>query len=131
MSFTAAAVRRLVKIDPAIVSDAEIEAYADDGYTDAIDVAIALCDYMATLDSSATSKIKVGPIAIDKAESSRNWQAIKDNLIKRKLSGAGLPGGSVGMILTSSAAGATQTGPTESQIYTGQFDNPPESADNE
>ena len=126
MSFTAAAVRRLVNIDPSIVSDSEIEAYADDGYIYAIDVAIALCDYMATLDSSATSDIKVGPISIKKAESSRNWQLIKKNLILRKNTGAGVPGdGGVGLAGLTTTASATQTGDTQSQVYVGQFDNPP------
>lgn len=128
MSFTAAAVRRLVNIDPSVVSDSEIEAYADDGYTAAIDVAIALCDYMASIDSSATSRIKVGPISIDRAQSSSNWQSIKDNLIKRRNYGEG--GSSIGGASLTFFGGATQTGSTESQVTTGMFDNPPE-PDNE
>lgn len=130
MAYTVAAVRRLVNIDPLIVSDTTIEGYADDGYTDAIDVAIALCDYMASLDSSATNDIRVGPISIKKSESSRNWQSIKDNLIKRKMLGIGSPGG-IGLNGLMNVGGAVQTGRTDSQVFVGQFDNPPESVDHE
>lgn len=126
MSFTAGAVRRLVNIDAEIVSDEFIEAYADDGYTSAIDVAIALCDYMATRSVSDTNRITVGPITIQRASDSTNWQAIKKNLILRKNSGAGVPGGSGGLY---AIGGATQTGVAPSQNYIGQFDNPPESED--
>lgn len=125
MSFTAAAVRRLVNIDPAVVSDADIEAYADDGYTSAIDVAIALCDWMATRTVDGSESIKVGPITIQSASGSQNWQAIKDNLIKRKNLGIG-PGGGLGLAGLTFPGGATLTGDFESQVSVGQFDNPPD-----
>jgi len=42
MSYTVSAVRRLINIDPAIVSDTFIQGYADDGFTAAVDVAFAV-----------------------------------------------------------------------------------------
>lgn len=125
MSFTAAAVRRLVFIDPAIISDSEIEAYADDGYTVAIDVAIAIADWMATQTAGSSESIKVGPITIQSAGSSQNWQAIKDNLIKRKNLGID-PGSGLGLAGLTFPGGVTLTGDFESQVSVGQFDNPPD-----
>jgi hypothetical protein len=124
MSFTVDAVRRLVYVPE--LDDTQIQAYADDGYTDAIDVAIAICDYMATRTGGASKMIKVGPITIDKAASSQNWQQIKDNLIKRKLLGTGVPGGGVGLAGLTTFGAATLTGGGLSEpVYVGQFDNPP------
>lgn len=132
MSYTVAAVRRLINIDPAVVSDEFINGYADDGFTDAIDVAIALADYMATQSTSATGSIRVGPITIDKAAASQNWQAIKDNLIKRKTLGAGVAGGGLGLAGLTFPVGATLTGGGgQSQAFIGQFDNPPETLNDE
>ena len=131
MSYTVAAVRRLVNIDPAIVSDEFIEGYAEDGFTDAIDVAIALADYMATLSTSATEDIKVGPISIGKSSSSQNWQQIKDNLIKRKNLGAGTGGGGLGLAGLTFPVSAVLTGGGKPQAYIGQFDNPPGTPNNE
>lgn len=131
MSYTVAAVRRLVNIDAAIVSDEFIQGYADDGFIAAIDVAIALADYMATLSTSATRDIKVGPISIAKAEQSQNWQAIKDNLIKRKLTGSGVADGGLGLSSLTYPVDATLTGGGDPQAFIGQFDNPPETATDE
>lgn len=128
MSFTVEAVRRLVHAPE--IQDFEIEGYADDGYTDAIDVAIAICDYMATRTGGASKLIKVGPITIDKAASSQNWQQIKDNLIKRKLLGVGTPGGSVGLAGLTTFGGADLGGQGLSEpVFVGQFDNPPRSGE--
>lgn len=122
--FTVEAVRRLVHVPE--LQDFEIEGFADDGYTDAMSVAIAICDYMATRTSGNSKMIKVGPITIDKAENSRNWQQIKDNLIKRQLLGVGVPGGSVGLAGLTTFGGATLTGQGLSEpVFVGQFENPP------
>ena len=124
MAFTVEAVRRLVHAPE--LQDFQIEGYADDGFTDAIDVAIAICDLMATRTSGASKMLKVGPITIDKSASSQNWQQIKDNLIKRKMLGIGMPGGSVGILSTVGGVSLTGQGLSE-PVFVGQFDNPPRS----
>lgn len=124
MSYTVGAVRRLVHVPD--LADAQILGYADDGYTDAISVAIAICDYMATRTSGNTDSIKVGPISISKSGSSQNWQQIKDNLIKRQLLGIGTPNGGLGLAGLTTFAGADLTGQGLSEpVFVGQFDNPP------
>lgn len=123
MSFTVDAVRRLVYVPD--ITDPTILGYADDGYTDAIDVAIALCDYMATRTSGNTDSIKVGPISISKSKSSQNWQQIKDNLIKRKLLGVGSPGGLGLAGLTTFGDAVVTGGNCPDNAWIGQFDNPP------
>lgn len=122
MSFTVEAVRRLVYVPE--LKDYEIEGYAEDGYTDAVDVAIAICDMMATRTGGASKMLKVGPITIDKSASSQNWQQIKDNLIKRKLLGIGVAGGGLGVMSTVGGVSLTGTGLSE-PVFVGQFDNPP------
>lgn len=122
MAFTVEAVRRLVYVPE--LKDYEIEGYAEDGYTDAVDVAIAICDLMATRTGGASKMLKVGPITIDKAASSQNWQQIKDNLIKRKLLGIGVAGGGLGVMSTVGGVSLTGTGLSE-PVFVGQFDNPP------
>jgi hypothetical protein len=126
MSFTVDAVRRLVNVPD--ITDEFILGYADDGYTEAIDVAIALCDYMASLTGANSKLIKVGPITIDKEAVSQNWQSIKDNLIKRKFTGAGVPCG-IGLAGLTTFAGAVVTGSgCPENVWIGQFDNPPQTA---
>lgn len=122
MSFTVEAVRRLVHVPE--LTDNQILGYADDGYTDAISVAIAICDYMATRTSGNTDSIKVGPISISKSGSSQNWQQIKDNLIKRQLLGIGTPNGGGAGLMTFGGADLTGQGLSE-PVFVGQFDNPP------
>lgn len=124
MTFTVEAVRRLVYVPE--LQDSEIEGYADDGYTNAVDVAIAICDLMATRTSGSSKMLKVGPITIDKAANSQNWQQIKDNLIKRKLLGIGMPDGSVGILSTVGGVSLTGQG-LSGPVFVGQFDNPPRS----
>lgn len=127
MTFTVDAVRRLVYVPD--VTDPEILGYADDGYTDAIDVAIALCDYMASRTGANSKLIKVGPITIDKEAASQNWQSIKDNLIKRKLLGVGSPGGLGLAGLTTFGDAVVTGGDCPDNAWIGQFDNPPLSGD--
>jgi len=124
MAFTVEAVRRLVNVPD--LTDDFIEGYAEDGYTDAMGVAIAICDYMATSSGSASNTLKVGPITLQKSEGADYWLRTKDNLIKRQLLGIGVPGGTGGVLTF--AGGVTLTGGScPDQAYVGQFDNPPKS----
>lgn len=123
MSFTVEAVRRLVNVPD--LTDDFIEGYAEDGYADAIYVAIAICDYMVTGSGSASKTLKVGPITLENSEGADYWLRVKDNLIKRVQLGIGVPGGSGGLLTF--AAGATLTGGCPDEAYVGQFDNPPRS----
>lgn len=123
MSYTVDAVRRLVNVPT--LTDEFIQGYADDGYTDALDVAIAICDYMASQTGGNSKLIKVGPITIDKEAVSQNWQSIKDNLIKRKLLGVGSPGGLGLAGLTTFGDAVVTGGDCPDNAWIGQFDNPP------
>lgn len=127
MAFTVDAVRRLVNVPD--LEDDFIEGYADDGYTDALSVAIAICDYMASGSGGASNQLTVGPITLKKSESSDYWLRVKDNLIKRVQLGIGTPGGLGSAGLTAFGAPALTGGNCEDQAYVGQFDNPPRSPD--
>lgn len=127
MSFTVEAVRRLVNVPD--LTDDFIEGYAEDGYTDAIGVAIAICDYMATGSGSASNQLTVGPITLKKSEGADYWLRVKDNIIKRTLLGVGVPGGLGAAGLTVFGAPTLTGGNCEDQAFVGQFDNPPRSPD--
>lgn len=127
MSFTVEAVRRLVNVPT--LEDDFIEGYADDGYTDALSVAIAICDYMATGSGSASNQLTVGPITLKKSEGADYWLKVKDNLIKRVQLGIGVPGSSGAASLTVFGAPTLTGGNCEDQAFVGQFDNPPRSPD--
>lgn len=128
MSFTVDAVRRLVNVPN--LSDDFIEGYAEDGYADAISVAIAICDYMATGSGSNSNRLTVGPITLQKSEGADYWMRVKDNLIKRVQTGIGIPGGGLGAGGYTVFGTPTLTGGNCSdQAYVGQFDNPPRSPD--
>ena len=87
------------------------------------DAAIALCDSAASVVES--EDIKLGSLAL-KSSGSDKWLALKDNLIKRAITGNGViinPDAT-----TSRYAGldAVMTGDDiPNQFTTGQFDNPP------
>lgn len=127
MSFTVEAVRRLVNVPD--LTDDFIDGYAEDGYSTALSVAIAICDYMASGSGSASNMLKVGPITLQKSEGAAYWLQIKDNLIKRQLLGIGVPGGLGAAGLTTFGAATLTGGNCPDQAWVGQFDNYPRKPD--
>jgi hypothetical protein len=117
---TVQGVRYLVAVPD--LPDEQIQYLIDGGYTSDIDVAIALCDYMASLVANSTD-IKVGPISLSGSQSADAWNKIKKDLILRKNLGAGVPGGGFGALM--GAGSVTLTGVAPPVIRRGQFDNPP------
>ncbi len=110
---------------PASITDDQIGDLIDNYAGSVIDAAIALADSAASLYASKAD-IKVGSISISNSQKAKAWQALKDNLIKRKLTGAG--GGPAGSASLAAAgiAGASLTGEAvPTQFWVGQFDNPP------
>lgn len=124
MTATVQGVRYLIDISQTDVPDANIQYLIDNGYTSDIDIAIALCDYMASKAASSTD-IKVGPISLSGSQTADAWNKIKKDLILRKNSGAGVPGGNGSFGVEMGAGGVTLTGRMPPQIVRGQMDNPP------
>ena len=87
------------------------------------DAAIALCDSAASVVES--EDIKLGSLAL-KSSGSDKWLALKDNLIKRKLTGSGII---IDPNANSSAYAGLDVVMTGTEIprqfTTGQFDNSP------
>lgn len=102
--------------------DEQIQYLIDAGYTSDIDVAIALCDYMASLSANSTD-IKVGPISLSGSQSTIAWDKIKKDLILRKTLGVGVPDGGSSFLVC--AGPAVLTGVAPPVVRRGQFDNPP------
>lgn len=89
------------------------------------DAAIALAESAASLSAADNESIKLGTLAIS-SDVSASWLAIKDNLIKRKLTNTGVivdpnEGGVTGI-----GIGATLYGSQIPRAFSeGQFNNPP------
>lgn len=118
-------VRYLINVPD--IPDEQIQWYIDNGYQTDIDIAIALCDYqLSTVNGSGDSKrITVGPITLESSDSVLNWDRLKRDLILRKNTGAGLPGGS-GAFNDLGIGSAVLTGQgMPPAIQRGQFNNPP------
>lgn len=118
-------VRYLINVPD--IPDEQIQWYIDNGYQTDIDIAIALCDYqLSTINGSGDSKrITVGPITLESSDSVLNWDRLKRDLILRKNTGAGLPGGS-GAFNDLGIGSAVLTGQgMQPAIQRGQFNNPP------
>ena len=109
------------------IPDEQIQWYIDNGYESDIDIAIAICDFMLSKSNVTgnTERITVGPITLQSSNSSSDWDRLKRDLILRKNTGAGLPGGSLftgdlgvgGTVLTG--------GGMPPAVQRGQFNNPP------
>lgn len=118
-------VRYLINVPD--IPDEQIQWYIDNGYQTDIDIAIALCDYqLSTVNGLGDSKrITVGPITLESSDSVLNWDRLKRDLILRKNTGAGLPGGSR-MFNDLGIGSAVLTGQgMQPAIQRGQFNNPP------
>lgn len=115
------------------IPDEQIQWYIDNGYETDIDIAIAICDFMLSKSnvSGNTERITVGPITLQSSNSSSDWDRLKRDLILRKNTGAGLPGGS----LLNSDLGVGSTvltgGGIQPAIQRGQFNNPPNTLETE
>ena len=109
------------------IPDEQIQWYIDNGYETDIDIAIAICDFMLSKSnvSGNTERITVGPITLQSSNSSSDWDRLKRDLILRKNTGAGLPGGS-GAFNDLGIGSAVLTGRgMPPAIQRGQFNNPP------
>lgn len=114
-------------IDVPDIPDEQIQWYIDNGYQTDIDIAIAICDFMLSRSnvSGNTESITVGPITLKNSNSSQDWDRLKRDLILRKNTGAGLPGGS-GTFNDLGIGSAVLTGQgMQPSIQRGQFNNPP------
>lgn len=114
-------------IDVPDIPDEQIQWYIDNGYQTDIDIAIAICDFMLSRSnvSGNTERITVGPITLQNSNSSQDWDRLKRDLILRKNTGAGLPGGS-GVFNDLGIGSAVLTGQGMlPAIQRGQFNNPP------
>lgn len=114
-------------IDVPDIPDEQIQWYIDNGYQTDIDIAIAICDFMLSRSnvSGNTERITVGPITLQNSNSSLDWDRLKRDLILRKNTGAGLPGGS-GVFNDLGIGSAVLTGQgMQPAIQRGQFNNPP------
>lgn len=108
---------------PDQITDAVIQTIIDSSQS-LHDAAIALAESAASLTAADAESIKLGTLAIS-SDVSTSWLAIKDNLIKRKLT-------NTGVIIDPNATtyavglGATLFGTQIPRAFSeGQFDNPP------
>lgn len=114
-------------IDVPNIPDDQIQWYIDNSYQSDIDIAIAICDFMLSRSnvSGNTERITVGPITLQNSNSSNDWDRLKRDLILRKNTGAGLPGGQ-GAFSDIGIGSAVLTGAgMQPAIQRGQFNNPP------
>ena len=108
---------------PADITDITIQVIIDSSQS-LHDAAIALAESAASLTAGDSESIKLGSLSIS-SDVSASWLAIKDNLIKRKLTNTGVivdpnaSGSGIGI-------GATLYGTQIPRSFSeGQFDNPP------
>lgn len=109
------------------IPDEQIQWYIDNGYETDIDIAIAICDFMLSKSnvSGNTERITVGPITLQSSNSSLDWDRLKRDLILRKNTGAGLPGGSSFANDLGIGSAVLTGGGMPPAIQRGQFNNPP------
>ena len=109
---------------PAEITDATIQIIIDSSKS-LHDAAIALAESAATLAVDDSDDIKLGTLAINGGRSAQYWLNIKDNLIKRAITGEGViidPNETSAYV---SGYGAVSTGDEiERKLWSGQFGDP-------
>lgn len=113
---------------PADITDTVIQVIIDSS-SSLHDAAIALCDSAASLAiADGAEDIKIGTLAIGSSgKTAQYWLAIKDNLIKRAITGEGviIDPNTPGNAKYAGYAAAMTGEDIPQQTWTGQFDNPP------
>lgn len=112
---------------PAEITDIVLQVLIDSSRS-LHDAAIAAAESAASLAVDDSDDIKLGSLAISGGRSAQYWLDIKDNLIKRALTGEGViidPNEGSAYV---SGYGATPSGDEiPRQLWTNQFGNPPAS----